>query len=406
MAIRRLLLAATLAAIALATVAAATEDEAAMDVAAGDVAAEAPPPAGLEPARDFYYTLGEDGEPIFTQVLRWEADPDALEFEVLVEAPGGRAILDEKVSEAALEVHLPPGSYRYKIVTYNLLGRAELETDWVALEVIKAEQPILASLEPAIIYMDSLDPRITLRGDKLLPGGVARLIPKGGGAPITGQVAKRDDEASLVVVFPDEAYEPGEYSLSYENPGGLVSTLEGALRIRFQRPLDLLVGLGYSPLFPLGDAWLAENWPSAFDALGFSAKIEAFFIKQRWGYLGLEAAGEWQRLYGGEEKAVITSDYLLWTLSASYKYRFTRLLHGIARAGGGLAVSYHSFDYEGFQGPTATSADPCATLGLALQAFLPSKFYGEIGLDGVGVFLLNHYALGLMPRISVGYQLY
>ncbi|MGO8692096.1 MAG: hypothetical protein ACLQMF_00350 [Rectinemataceae bacterium] len=364
---------------------------------------EAQPPTG---AASYYFTLGADGQPVFTQVLRWDADQNALEYQVLVRDSTGAEILSKRGTEVEEKLHLAPGSYTYKIVTYNLLGKAEAETDWIGFTVIRAEQPKLSAVSPSAIYMDASDGRVVLTGDKLLPGGVVSLVPLNGKPPSVGTVVERKENKEVVVLFPDKAYEPGDYSLSFADPGGLSATLDRALRIRFQRPVDLLVSLGYAPYVPLGDPWAVGAWPGAFKLLGFQAGIDLYFIKQRWGFLGLEAGAQWRRMYGGEPEATLTSDFGLMGMDVLYKYRFSRELHGLAKLGGGLAWSYHSFDYEGSTGPTASSYDPFAQAGIALQAFLPSKLYGEIGVDCTCIFLIGNYALGIAPRLGIGYQIF
>jgi hypothetical protein len=384
--------------------------------AAGDPAAlpEAVPGASAPEAEsvtdaeatDYFYSVGPDGKIDFTQVLRWEAEPDALEYRVTLLGADGAALVDELTSEVELHVKLAPGDYRYKIVTYNLLGKPEAETDWLPYSVIKAELPRIAEARPATIYMDALDGRITISGEKLLPEGAVRLLPKDGSAPMEGKVVKREGDGEIVVVFPDRAYAPGDYGISYENPGGLSSTIDDALRVRFQRPVDLLLSLSYQPYCSFGDSWLTENWSSVFNPLGFGAKLSLFFVKRPWGFIGLEPDFGWRRMTGGESKAVITSDYLLYGVNLLYKYRFARSLHGIVRLGGGLSQSFHRFDYEGFAGPETTSRDPFARFGLALQVFAPFGLYGEVGADLSDIFLRDHYELGIEPRLCVGYKLY
>ena len=363
----------------------------------------AQPPTG---AATYYFTPGADGQPVFTQVLRWAADQNALRYQVLVRDSTGAEILNRRGTEAEERLHLAPGSYTYKIVTYNLLGKAEAETGWIGFTVIRAEQPKLSGVSPSAIYMDSSDGRVVLTGDKLLPGGVVFLVPLNGKPPSAGRVVERKDDKEIVVLFPDKAYEPGDYSLSFADPGGLSATLDRALRIRFQRPVDLLVFLGYAPYISLGDPWAVGAWPGAFKPLGFEAGIDLYFVKQRWGFLGLGLEAQWRRMYGGASGAALTSDFALMGMDFLYKYRFSRQLHGIARLGGGLAWSRHGFDYEGSGGPTASSYDPFAQGGLAFQAFLPYKLYGEIGVDCSCIFLIGNYALGITPRLGLGYQIY
>jgi hypothetical protein len=366
--------------------------------------------ASAEDEETYYYTLGEDGRPSFTQVLRWEADPYALEYGVTIrDASTGDGVIDERTAKNDYEFHLNPGEYEYKIVTYNLLGKAEAETDWTDLTIIKAEMPKLESSSPATLYMDSLDGRVTLSGDKLLPDAVISLAPQtaqDGKTSFEGKVLQQKSESEIVVIFPDRAYEPGEYSITIKNPGGLSAVLENALKIRYQRPVDILVSAGYSPFISLTDKWVTTSWTHSFNPVGLNGQLELFFVKQHWGFVGVELGAQWRRMTGGEEKATLTSDYLLAGANVLYKYRFARRLHGLARLGGGISWSKHSFDYEGFDGPVAYSRDPYAQAGLALQGFLPSKLYGEIGADYSWLFLLGHTAAGITPKISVGYQLF
>lgn len=373
--------------------------------AAGPVGAQESAAEGEAARRDFYYRVDENGAPVFTQLLRWEEDPNALEYLLVVRDSGGTVLVDERGPDAAREVHLPPGRYEYRVVTYNLLGKAEEETAWMGIEVIKAEQPAIRASFPATIYMDTLDERVTVVGDKLLESGTVFLVDARG-KRYPGTATARTGDREAVFVFPDEAYRPGVYSLYAENPGGLSAAAEAALTVRFQRPVDILFSLGYSPFAALGDAWFAETWKPSFHPLGGCTQLGFLFIKDRWGSLGIELGVEGRRMEGGTKMASVTSDFALVGAAAMYKARFTRQIHGVARAGGGVSLSSHAFEYDGFSGPTTTSSDAFVRAGLALQAFLPWKVYGEIGVDFTSIFLLDHTASSFSPKLCVGYQLF
>jgi|GEM_PF-2524452 len=358
----------------------------------------------------FYFTKREDGQIEFTQILRWEADPEALDFRFILRAkgadPSAPPLVDQRTAQAEAKVKLAPGDYEYKIITFNLLGKAEADSDWIPFSVVKAELPVLAKAKPSAIYMDSLDGKVTLTGDKLLPEGAVTLVPKDGGAPFKGTVVKRVGDKEIVVVFPDKAYAQGVYGISFRNPGGLTATIDDALTVKFQRPIDLLVSCGYSPYISLKDTWLVQNWPKTFNPAGLSAGLDLYFIKKWWGFVGVEPDFSWRRMNGGDAGAAITSDYFLAGLNAVFKYRLTRYLHGVARLGGGISKSRHVFDYDGFDGPTIDSSDPYMRFGLALQYFTAVRLYGEVGADLTDIFLLSHYAMGITPRACIGFKLY
>lgn len=354
---------------------------------------------------DFFYRLDPSGKAVFSQFLRWESDPGVLDFQVIIRDSSGAAVIDERGAEPQREVHLAPGAYTYKIIAYNFLGKAETETEWIPIEVIKAEQPAITSTSPRTIYMDTFDERVTVFGEKLVEDGTICLIDAAG-KKYLGAVKGRKGDREVVVVFPNEAYRPGVYALSIENPGGLSTLIEKALAVRFQRPMDILFSVGYAPSVALYDSWYVEEWTSSFRPLGVCAQLGVLFLKRNWGSLGLELDAAGRRMFGGSTEAAFTSDFLLLGANVLYKTRFSRQFHGVARAGGGLAKSIHSFDYDGFSGPDTISYDPYAGVGVALQAFLPCKVYGELGMDVSWLFLLGHNAISLTPKLCVGYQIF
>jgi hypothetical protein len=220
------------------------------------LAAQSDVAAAAEP-RDFLLDRDAEGNPVFTQLLRWESSPEALEYRIVLRASGGPDMLDEKCPEAEKEVRLSAGRYEYRITTYNLLGKAEAETDWIGFEVIRAEQPVILASSPRTIYLETLDRRVRLSGSCLLAGGLPLLVAKDGGV-IRGRIVQSKGEGELLVEFPAEAYAPGEYGLGFENPGGLSARLENSLILRAPRMLPefWLSGSG-AAAFGLGDlaAW-------------------------------------------------------------------------------------------------------------------------------------------------------
>ena len=71
--------------------------------------------------------------------------------------------------------------------------------------------------------------------------------------------------------------------------------------MNFQRPVDLLLSVGYSPYVSLKDSWVVQTWPTTFNPLGFGADIGLFFVKKWWGYIGNRPEFSWRRgMKGGE----------------------------------------------------------------------------------------------------------
>ena len=410
-----LALAASLLALAVGALAAQSEGPLAAQVAPAPTAQVAPAQApaaqaatgtpAAPPVPDFYFRLDANGKPLFTQVLHWEADPGAFEYEVILRDASGSKILDRRVKESRAEVHLAPGLYSFKIVTFNLLDKAEAETPWHSLTILKAEQPLISSVSPKTIFLDTLDWRVTIVGSRLLDMGKIILISEKG-TTYPGNVEARKGESEVVVTFPAEAYQPGRYALCAENPGGLSTTIEGALRVGLQSPMDLLASAGYSPFVALADPWFVETWSANFHPQSFNARIEFLFIKLRRVSFGLGLGMDERRMSGTFGGAKLTSDFVLAGADLVNAYRLSRRLQGIIRLGGGLSWSHHVFDYQGYAGPTTTSYDPFARTGFELQWLIASKMYAEIGAEGSCLFLLDHYAFGISPSLRIGYRLF
>ena len=79
----------------------------------------------------------------FTQKLEWKGDPNVLEYKVEIQNKAGQVISSVVTEEYQVELSLAPGSYKYKISAYDLLGREAQATSWIPFEIYKANQPAI-----------------------------------------------------------------------------------------------------------------------------------------------------------------------------------------------------------------------------------------------------------------------
>ena len=198
--------------------------------------------------------------------------------------------------------------------------------------------------------MDNPENNIILKGDKILPGATV-FLQDASGRDIKGSEIEHSGETDMTVTFPEKEYKPGMFNIVLVNPGGLKAIEKDAIKIRFQRPVDILVGAGYSPISFFSDSWFASNWSHPIYWGGANASLSVYFVKKGWGFLGAEAFAAGYKLYGGLNLASISSEYLLTGGNFLYKFRFNRTISAIAHTGGGVAYSHHSFDYHGTAGP-------------------------------------------------------
>ncbi len=351
---------------------------------------------------EYSFQLLPDGTPRFTQVLRWEGDPNVLYYEVSLQSAAGEDIAVWKIEHPVLELNLGPGEYRYRIVLYNLLGKPELELPWRSLTVRKAEIPRIASLSRDAWFLDDLEPEVTLSGENLSPGATIALhAVTASEPPVIGKELERNGTSTVSVVFPTDSLSAGAYTLVITNPGGLSVTIPNALVVRY-RPVDMLLSVGFAPWVPLYDAWYTEAWPGSFFPLSAMSRLSAYFIKQPYGHFGAELAIGGRLMKGGIETAVIDSQIGLIGLNGIYKYLFSKAFSIAGRIGGGLTLSHHAFEYDGSTGSEICSIDPYLSAGGSIQFFPTKHIFLEAGIEWMHVFTRDFSEGGLVPSLSAG----
>lgn len=353
----------------------------------------------------YYFDMDEMGNSIFTQILSWDEDLYALRFEIIIRDSNGTEVLRKTTETSSIRVQLTPGEYTYNIITWNLLNQPEMESGWQPLTVIKAEVPKITGITPAFIYIDNPENKIMLKGEKLLEGA-AIFLHDSSGHDIKSTETLHAGDTEVTVTFPEKEYKPGLFDIVVVNPGGLKATEKDAIKIRYQRPVDILVSAGYSPISFFQDSWFTSNWSEPVYWEGANASLSVYFVKKKWGFLGAEAFAAGYRLSGGLALASISSEYLLTGANFLYKYRFNRTISAIAHAGGGVACSHHSFDYSGTAGPELTTSNICLDAGISVQYLFPFKMFIEAGASWYEIFGTDYTAGGLSPTLRVGYQLY
>ena len=353
----------------------------------------------------YYFDTDANGNSVFTQVLSWEADPYALRFEVIIRDSLGKEIFHKTTESSSIKVQLAPDTYAYNIITWNLLEQPEEESGWQPLVVIKAELPKITGISPAFIYMDAPESKIVLKGEKLEEGATI-LLRDSSGHNIKATQSLYAGNSEVTATFPENDYKPGQFDIVVVNPGGLQSTEKNAIKIQYQRPVDILISVGYSPISFFQDSWFKSNWNEPMYWLGANANLTVYFVKKGWGFLGAEAFATGYKLSGGLDLASISSEYLLTGGNFLYRYRFNKTISAIAHAGGGIALSHHSFDYSGTAGPQLTASNICMDGGLSAQYFFPFKMYVELGASWYEIFGTGYTAGGLSPTLRVGYQIF
>jgi hypothetical protein len=301
------------------------------------------------------YRLGEDGR--IVQRLSWNR-VNAYFYEVEIERlvnSQWTAELKERTENIAIEVSLAPGMYRYRIHSYNVLGRIAASSDWVGIRVFVAKAPAGEGFSPLYFHVDSNLEEFTLviRGTDLVEGAHVYLLAKTEGArPLEPRsVRYRADESEIQAVFSGLHLALGPYDIVITNPGGLSQTISG-FAVDFTRKVDINASAGYTPVFPLG-GYLFERYNSSLYPLGFYGRVNVIPFKRLWGSLGAEASAFWNTLEtsgvtGAGEAYTLTGQMLQTNINGVYQKWFKRwTLAVLLRAGFGLSAVYNiGFDHK------------------------------------------------------------
>ena len=361
------------------------------------------PPVGTQELGEFYHELRADGTPLFTQVLRWAADPNVRFYTVTIQTVQGTDVVVSTVNESAVLLHLAPGRYRYRIVLHNLLGDPELEIPWIEFTVLQALLPRISTVSPRRWFLDRPAPPIRITGEAL--SSETTVILRGTDPPyaeLIGTLIADDSAGTMQIQLPTAPVPAGSYHVVVVNPGGLTGIATRPLAVYQQRVARVATSLGYAPWISLYDAWYTATWPGTIFPIGFAGRVTAYLTSAPFGELGVEVSSTGRHMTGGNELTAIGSGIGQVGFTGIFRRAFTNTLSSTARIGGGLAMTQHSMRFGNSEGTEIAGINPFLTAGMACQYRLSQRIYLEVGLDWLHTAAPDFTAGGLSPQLSVG----
>jgi hypothetical protein len=342
---------------------------------------------GAEQSYTPEYRIEEDGR--IVQTLTWNRS-NAYYYEVEIqrrnEAGEWEPHAKERTEEIFLEVSLPPGMYRYRILSYNVLGRVAAASGWTGVRIYPAREPTVENFSPAAFYIDGHQKEFTLilQGYDLMDEAAVYIVAKTENAKPVEPLSIRhsEDGASLSAVFSAGGLALGNYDIVITNPGGLRSVKEG-FAVSFKQPIDLSVSLGYAPFLPLYGS-LFKEYDSRFYPLGFYSRFSALLFKRPWGNIGGELSVRFADITTKDERFTLNGRLLVFTANALYQRQFRDYTMALNfRLGGGLApVIDMQFEHnDGSSSEKQTAMYVSLAAGASWQWYLWRGLFVEAGLD-------------------------
>lgn len=382
------------------------------------------------------------------QYLEWEEDyPEYVQkYEVVIEEKKDdksdwneitRVFTEDNVTRVQIQPLLTPGLYRYKVITYDLIGIPEIESDWFEFNIFRAYIPQIRSVEAAVthsstIYLDEINDGIfTVNGRNLFelqkePTDTSftsyRIINarKNTIAPITPHIQEfSDNNRRLKVQFDLEELDTGTYYFSAVDASGLASeqNKDSQFTVKFRKAVDFDVAAGYTcPIIIIGDR-MKEYLNTMVLPLSVNAKISLMPFKRRFGYLGIGIDASYTRLLTSTDGYDLDGNYICGNALFIYqlpiriksKKDATKLRHiATLELHGGAGLSM--FNNTKFHFPRNINSEPlnsldfCALAGASAQVYFTNRLYAEVGADFVMPFMGEVTMAYIKPVAAVGWQ--
>lgn len=362
----------------------------------------------------YYITEDEEGNQVVHQKFSWDKSDDVLKYVFVMEQKGKndeyKQIIKEETKVNSIETSLQAGQYRYKIFVYNFLGLIEIETDWIHIDIIKAYQPKITGVSPGLIYIEEEQNGIfNVDGGDLTENTLFSLSTShknADGKYVAEIVEVNKNNRHVKIHFNPDELDTGNYSLIATNPGGLRVFYDSVV-IKWKKPIDFDVSLGYSPLYVVYDDTFEDFFGSSFVPVAANLRMSFIPLKRKTYSFGI-GLSNYAGYINNKTDAYEVSSYLALTnLQFIYQhYLYKRKIMLDIHAGPGLTFLVDSkFNY-----PMNITSKPFNSFyinvnaGLTLQTYFTKRFYAELNVDYQHTFLSDMMFGSIQPSLSFGYQ--
>ena len=392
--------------------------------------------------------IKDDNPDAAWQYLEWIEDfPEYVQkYEVVIEEKKNdnadwteinRVFTEDNSTRVQIQPLLTPGLYRYKVITYDLIGIPEIESDWFEFNIYRAYIPQVRSVEAGVthsstIYLDEInDGLFTVTGRNLFelqegPTDTSFTVYEVVNAkrknvePIIPKILEfSDNNRHLRIQLNMEELDTGTYYFTAIDASGLRNEngRDNTLTVKFRKAVDFDVAAGYTcPVIVIGDK-MKEYLNTSVLPLSANAKISLMPFKRRFGYLGIGVDASYSRLLTKTEGYDLDGNYICGNALFIYQLPIrikskkddTKLRHiATLELHGGAGLSM--FNNTVFHFPHNINSEPlnsldfCAMAGASAQVYFTNRLYAEVGADFVMPFMQNLPMGYIKPVAAVGWQ--
>ena len=380
------------------------------------------------------------------QYLEWEEeDPEfVLNYEVVIEVLEKESGIYTEINRLQTETNntyiqvkpfLPPGNYRYKVITYNLIGIAVVESDWFEFRIVKAFKPEISNISAEVnhsstLFLDEINNGIfNIVGKNLFeePNNGNEISfttyelknkKKKNAEPLIPKILELDDKnRRLKIQFDMDDLDVGTYIFMATDASGLKNVIDkkNEIIVKFKKSVDFDISGGYT-LPIIFDETINKYMGSSVWPLSLYARLSFIPFKHRFGYFWMGLTSSYTRMISNKDTYRIGGNLL--TANALFVYQFPIRIklkksdqqkHIITldfHAGAGFTFfndfKFH-FDHNIVSNPL-NSLNISIDFGFAAQIYITNRLYTEIGADYIMAFVSDMEFGMLEPQISIGWQ--
>ena len=379
------------------------------------------------------------------QFLEWIEDSPqyVLKYEIVIEKSDKDSWtevnrLQTQGNETRIQINplLTPGLYRYKVITFDLIGIPEVESDWFEFNIYIAYVPQIRSISTAsthssTIYLDELnDGLINITGRNLFetqktPEDISftsyQLVneKRKGQEPIIPNIIEfSDNNRGMKIQLDVDTLDTGIYNYIATDASGLTNeiTKDGQLTVKFKKAVDFDISAGYAcPVIVLGNK-MKEYLNSSVLPLSATAKATLIPFKRRFGYMGIGVTASYSRLLTKTEGYSLDGNFItghglfVYQLPVRIKNKQADKLRHVAtlelHGGAGVTmfndVAFHFA--RNIRSEKLNSLDISVIGGASVQVYITNRLYIEGGADFIMPFLGDLVMGYVQPQICVGWQ--
>ena len=381
------------------------------------------------------------------QQLEWEEEnPEFVQYyEVLIQkydeefvaySEINRLKTEDNSSYIRIQPLLSPGYYRFKVITYDLIGLPSVESEWKTFSIFLAYKPQVNDISSKVngsstLYLEEVNDGIfsvsgrnlfeTSKNEKDIQFTKYFVVNQNDKkqnilVPEILNVEKNNRKIEFQMNMKD--LDVGVYDFVAEDASGLKSESNNNsnFTVKFKKKVDFDLSAGYVLPVILFDDTINHYMGSNIWPLSGTFRMSFMPFKRSFGYFGVGLAGTFSRLFAEFPQYKIDGNLITAHLNFVYqlpirfriknseqrRHAFSLELHG------GIGATF--FNDIVFLFPHDINSKPLNSINLsfdvggAVQVYITSRLYAEVGVDFVMAFMSDMQFGVLHPSVCIGWQ--